>query len=128
MKILTRLLDDLETQMNRTAQKADVDAVHDLRVSVRRASQALRVFNDQLAHARRLRKELSAIRDKAAPVRDRDVTMKILRRHRLPLTDPASAYLTGQRDFAAAELQLFLSKRLGKEPRKKWAEWLETAS
>lgn len=111
MAVVTRLLEQLAKEMRRTAETADVDAVHDLRVSVRRATEALRLF---CPGEKRLRKELKAIRERAAAVRDRDVTRLLLRRHRLPVSDPAMIYLTAQRDLAAEELQKFLRRQIQK--------------
>jgi CHAD domain-containing protein len=123
MKQLARLLDNLATEMRRTANSVDVEAVHDLRVSVRRASEGLRIFEDQIPKARRMRKEIRAIRERAAAVRDRDVTRQLLRRHRLPSTDPACIYLQGQRDLAAGQLQQFLASELHKGRPGRWRKW-----
>ena len=119
------MLDQLATQMSRAAEDPSADAVHDLRVAVRRASQALRLFETELpAGSRRLRREIRAIRARAAAVRDRDVTGQLLRRHRLPSADPARVYLSGQRDLAAQQLRDYLERRLKKERPRKWQEWL----
>ena len=107
--------------MRRTAESASIEAVHDLRVSVRRATEGLRIFTPQ---ANRLRKEIKAIRERAAAVRDRDVTRQLLRRHRLPATDPACVYLQGQRDLAASQLQLFLESLLRKDRPARWRRWI----
>ena len=112
MKVLSKLLEVLVAEMNRTAETVGVEAVHDLRVSVRRASEGLRIFGDQVKHARRLRREIGPIREMAAAVRDRDVTRQLLRRNRLPAGDPACIYLQGQRDLAASQLQEFLRSQL----------------
>jgi CHAD domain-containing protein len=124
MKVVAKLLDDLATEMRRTAKSADVDAVHDLRVSVRRASESLRIFDGQIPKARRLRKEIKAIRERAAAVRDRDVTRQLLRRYRLPASDPACIYLQGQRDLAAAQLQEFLQTQIRKSHPARWRRWI----
>lgn len=124
MKVVAKLLDDLATEMRRTAKSADVDPVHDLRVSVRRVSEGLRVFESQIPKARRLRKEIKRIRERAAAVRDRDVTRQLLRRYRLPASDPACVYLQGQRDLAAAQLQEFLESELGKDHPSRWRRWI----
>jgi CHAD domain-containing protein len=127
MKPLERLIDDLVEVMRRTADKVDADAVHDLRVSVRRTTEALRLAKD-FDRARRLAKEIKALRDCAASVRDRDVIRELLRKHRLPAADPACIYLQGQRDLAAEQLQKFLRKLLRKERPQRWKRWMEEAS
>lgn len=87
--------------MERTAADPTEDAVHDLRVAVRRLSEAL--------GNRKSRKQLRRIRDRAAAVRDRDVALRLLRR---PASDPVVNYLQGQRDLAAAQLTEFLTTKL----------------
>lgn len=127
MKSLTHLVEDLVSVMRRVAEMPGIDAVHDLRVSVRRASEGLRIYRDQLPKARRLSKKIKAIRDLAAAVRDRDVTRQLLRRHRLPANDPASIYLQGQRDLAASQLQQFLLTHLREDRPHRWLKWLKEA-
>lgn len=126
MHAVNRLLEALEAEMSRAADSPDVEAVHDLRVSVRRASAALRLFRHHLPDgaARRIRREIRQIRERAAAVRDRDVTLALLHRNRLPAGDPACAYLRGQRDLAAAQLRTYLAGRLQQERPRRWAEWL----
>ena len=124
MKVVARLLDELVAEMHRTAKSPDVDAVHDLRVSVRRASEALRIFEDEIPHVGRLGKEIRAIRKMAAPVRDRDVTRGLLRHLRLPPGDTACIYLQGQRDLAASQLQEFLSAQIRKDRPLRWLRWI----
>ena len=107
--------------MQKVAESPGVDAVHDLRVSIRRAAEGLRIFTPE---ARKLRKEIKAIRDHAATVRDRDVTRQLLRRHHLPATDPACVYLQGQRDLAASQLRQFLALQLGDDRPARWRRWI----
>ena len=95
----------LLSQMERTAAEPSEAAVHDLRVAVRRFSEALR--------NRKFRKQLRQIRDHAAAVRDRDVTLRLLRR---PKNDPIVNYLQGQRDLAAAQLTADLKRQLRHPP------------
>ena len=121
MKSVAILIDALEAQMQKVAESPGVDAVHDLRVSIRRAAEGLRIFTPE---ARKLRKEIRAIRDHAANVRDRDVTRQLLRRHRLPATDPACVYLQGQRDLAASQLRQFLAGQLGDDRPARWRRWI----
>ena len=108
MQDLERYLSNLAAEIHRTAEEPTVDAVHDLRVAVRRATQALRLFSPG---EKKLRKKIKTIRDSAAAVRDRDITLALLQHLRLPKTDPAVAYLRGQRDLAASQLTECLKKR-----------------
>lgn len=103
--MINRLRKALLTQMERTAGEPTEEAVHDLRVAVRRLAEAVRLWGGGARAARQLRR----IRDRAAAVRDRDVTIRLLRR---PARDPIVIYLRGQRDFAAGELARYLRRRL----------------
>ena len=125
---LTHLVEDLVKVMQRVAEMPGIDGVHDLRVSVRRASEGLRIYQDQLPKARRLSKEIKAIRHLAAAVRDRDVIRQLLRGHHLPATDPACIYLQGQRDLAASQLQQFLVTQFRQERPHRWMKWLKAQS
>ncbi len=124
MKALAQLLDDLAGCVRRTVESADMDSVHHLRVSVRRASEGLRLLGDEIPDAKRLRREVNKIRQRAGAVRDRDVTRNLLLRHRLPANDPACIYLQGQRDLAATQLQAFLEKQIRRKRPDRWSETL----
>ena len=124
MDSAVELVEKLESEMVRTAENPTESAVHDLRVSVRRATEALRIFEGRIPRARRLRKEIKLIRECAATVRDRDVTRRLLRRHALPPADPALVYLQGQRDLAAQQLQSFLNNLLRADRPRRWRKWI----
>jgi CHAD domain-containing protein len=70
---LTKLLEQLE----RCAAKPGADEVHDLRVSIRRFSQALRIFAPMLSarQVKAMRKALHPAMEAAGWVRDLDVGM-----------------------------------------------------
>lgn len=124
MRMVSKLLDQLAEEMRRTADEPTEEAVHDLRVSVRRAAEALRIFESAIPRARRLRKEIKQIRERAGVVRDRDVTRRLLRRHRLPKADPALIYLQGQRDLAAEQLRQYLTEQMAEERPERWQKWI----
>ncbi len=111
----------------RCAANADVETVHNLRVAVRRATQALRIFKDQFPHAtaRKLRRDIRKIRNHAAPVRDRDVIHELLLKLKLPPNDPACAFLLGERSMAAGQLQKYLGKLVRRGTPKSWIDLLE---
>ena len=114
MQAISKLLESLVAEMFRSSEAPTEKSVHDLRVRVNRAAEALRIFEEEIPHARRLRKKIKQIRERAAAVRDRDVTRQLLR-HRLSSSDPACIYLLGQRDLAAEQLQTFLRIQLEQE-------------
>jgi len=86
-----RLLERLVFQGNRTAKGSSPEAVHDLRVAIRRAEQALVTFKPLLPRkaAKRIRKQLKAVLSAAGAVRDYDVAIKIL----MKIEQPGAAEL-----------------------------------
>ncbi len=74
----SRLLGELTRQVRRTLKSADADAVHDLRVNIRRFSQAETVFQSSLgAKEHKLRSRLKKLMALAGAVRDCDITVKL---------------------------------------------------
>ena len=74
------LLRRLAFQANRTAKLADVDAVHDLRVAIRRLTQCLRVFSKFFPRekTKKIRQRLEAVMDLASEVRNRDTALQLM--------------------------------------------------
>jgi len=75
-----RRLGRLAFQINQTVKSRDAEAVHDLRVAVRRFSQGLRVFKPCFRgkEARKIRRELKQIMDLAGEVRNCDIALKLM--------------------------------------------------
>lgn len=74
------LLRRVALQVDRAAQSADADAIHDLRVAVRRLNRCLRVFAQFYPGRswKRLRRELNVLMDSAGAVRDCDIAVTLL--------------------------------------------------
>ncbi|MBI1830965.1 MAG: CHAD domain-containing protein [Planctomycetes bacterium] len=92
----------------------DIEHVHRLRVSTRRASAALRLFADSLPVrlAKKMRRALRSLRRSAGAARDWDVFLDMLRPRRAKAGDPARrgidfllGYAHGQRVLAQDHLQ-----------------------
>ena len=77
----TKLLRRLAHRLNQAASSPDPDAVHDLRVAIRRFQQFLRVFRQFLPDrtARKIRRRLRKIMKSAGEVRNRDIAAMLLR-------------------------------------------------
>ncbi|HRJ20834.1 MAG TPA: CHAD domain-containing protein, partial [Bryobacteraceae bacterium] len=73
---MARFFEELE----RATRAPDEEAVHDLRVSIRRFSQALRIFAPLLPGkaVKKIRGRMKVVMDAAAVVRDLDVGMEAL--------------------------------------------------
>lgn len=83
-------------------QGADAEALHDLRVAMRRSRTVLAQLADVLPgeHAARLRTELVWLARLSGPVRDLDVYLEMLPRHAHSLNAGLRAALEPLRDFA----------------------------
>ena len=74
------LLRRLTIQVNRAAKSCDEEAVHDLRVSIRRLNRCLRVFSQFYADGsvKKIRRRLKTLMEAAGSVRDMDIAMEFL--------------------------------------------------
>jgi CHAD domain-containing protein len=88
---IRRRIERLAFQASRTAKSPGPDAVHDLRVALRRAEQALVTFKLQLPRkvVKRIRKQLKMVLSSAGEARDCDIAGQIL----LKLDQPGAARL-----------------------------------
>lgn len=86
-------------ELERAAAHPDEEAVHDLRVSIRRFSQALRIFAPLLPAkaVRKIRARLKVVMDAAAVVRDLDVGVEALEDLGLDPAEPLIAGMRGER-------------------------------
>lgn len=74
------LLRRLAFQINRAGKGGDAEAVHDLRVAIRRFAQCLRVFEQCYpdGHARKIQRKLKTVMRAASAVRDCDIAMEMM--------------------------------------------------
>ena len=101
------LLRRLAYQLNHAAKSGDADAVHDLRVAIRRFSGCLRVFaRFYPGHSgKRIRRRLGDLMELAGAVRDLDITLELLGQARLPAKGPLAASLRDKRRKACNRLE-----------------------
>jgi CHAD domain-containing protein len=115
------LLRRLAAQVKRTAESADADAVHDLRVAIRRLSRGLRSFAQFFPGKawKRIRKRLSGLMDITAAVRDNDIALELLEKAGLSKrARVALAVQTRRREAEVnlrGELQDWLTSNLARE-------------
>jgi CHAD domain-containing protein len=118
------LLRRLAAQVKQTAESADADAVHDLRVAVRRLSRALRSFAQFFPGKswKRIRKRLSGLMDITSAVRDSDVALELLEDAGVAKRAHAALAVQRRRREAEAnlrrELQAWLTRNFALEWRK----------
>jgi len=103
---LRRLATRVDDQMTLLLKDPGVDPVHDLRVAIRRLSQALRIFADlfDAKEARRMRRSLKPVLDAAAVARDLDVGAELLLQEGLLDTHALLVRMHAERERAALAL------------------------
>src|SRR5437763_2583064 len=82
----TKLLERLAYQVHRTHQSRDAEAVHDLRVGIRRFGQSLALFKDVFGskEVKKIRRRLKSLMELTDEVRDCDVAIELLADSKLP--------------------------------------------
>ena len=87
-------------EVNRAAKPGNSEAVHDLRVSIRRLAHCLRLFGKFFPRgkARAIRAELKELMRQAAVVRNRDVALELLERAGMRPASPVIAKLKRERE------------------------------
>ncbi len=121
------LLRRLAFQANRTARNGDADSVHDLRVSIRRLAQCLRVFGQFFPRksGRKFQHRLNAVMDLASAVRDRDIAMNFLAAAGIPPDSALVHMLSQERAGAKRSLVAALERWSRRGFHKKWLSRLE---
>jgi CHAD domain-containing protein len=91
----------------------DPETIHDIRVSIRRYTQCLRVFQDLFdpAGVKRTRKRLKKLMDLCGETRNYDIAQDVLREAGIPEDHPAYVRLRSARTKAAEELTGYLAKK-----------------
>jgi CHAD domain-containing protein len=99
-----RLLTTLAYQVHRAVKKPGPDEIHDLRVSVRRFSQGLELFEEFFPEweVKKIRKMLKRVMSVTSAIRDRDITLDFLKdaKHAGHQARVEKERLTYQRQFA----------------------------
>lgn len=77
---LRSLLGKFVFEVHRASKSRDPDAIHDLRVAIRRFGEGLRVFRQFFPEkgVKKVRKKLRGLMDQAAAVRDKDIALELL--------------------------------------------------
>lgn len=101
------LLRRLALQVNRAAKSCDAEAVHDLRVSIRRLSRCLRVFSRFYPDGswKKIRRRLKTLMEVAGPVRDMDIATEFLAEMGIGKASPLVHLMAQSRRAARRELE-----------------------
>lgn len=124
---MRRRIERLAFQGNRTSKSPNPDAVHDLRVAIRRADQALVTFKRYLPRkaAKRIRKQLKTVLASAGTLRDLDIGIEILSKNGQPDAAELRRAIRVRRKFGERSLLTRL-KRLSLRTRvSRWCDDLK---
>jgi CHAD domain-containing protein len=116
------LLRRLAAQVNRAAKSCDADAVHDLRVSIRRLSRCLRVFSEFYPEGswKKIRRQLKTLMEVAGAVRDTDIAIDLLADMGIKKLSPLVRRIAEARRAARRELAHEVRLWKGRGLAKKW--------
>lgn len=118
----SKLLRRLIFRLHRAATSRDPEAIHDLRVAIRRFQQFLRVFEQFLPRAKvkKIRPQLRAILKLSGEVRNRDIASALLKKNGGSNDSPLSMTLARQRRQAQSELLQLIARLHARDVARKW--------
>ena len=124
-----RLLRHLAFQMSHAAKSCTPDSVHDVRVAIRRFTQAIAVFRPCFPgkDMRKIRRRLKNVMKAAGQVRDCDVAMKLLSKSRTPDSAAVQSKVRNRRKETARVLVGELKSWTERQTSIKWRASLESA-
>jgi CHAD domain-containing protein len=117
-----KLLERLAYQINYTVHSHHADAIHDLRVAVRRFQQALGIFKShfQAREVKKIRRRLKDLMDLSSDVRDWDISAKILTKSGLPGVPPLKAKIAARRKESLGQFVATLRRWTARNTSSKW--------
>ena len=116
------LLRRLNLQINRALRDGNPEAVHDLRVAIRRLSRCLQVFSEFYPGQswKRMRRRLSRLMDACGAVRDLDIAIELVAKAGIARNSVAVRELQSERAHAERELMLELRRWKGTAAAREW--------
>jgi CHAD domain-containing protein len=120
------LLRRVTLQINRASRAGDADAVHDLRVAIRRLRRCLQVFYQFYPGLswKKVRRRLAGLMDICGKVRDFDIAIELLGQAGVPPGSPAVRRLKTERVKAERELLAELRRWKISALSRRWASQL----
>jgi len=121
------LLQGLAAEIGRAAREQSADAIHDLRVAIRRLSRCLRSFAQFYPSRswKKARAQLSELLHAAGAVRDRDIALELLAEAGISGRAAIAARLEAERLKARRELALEIQRWHDRDFTAKWRSQLE---
>jgi CHAD domain-containing protein len=118
----SRLLGKLAFQVRHAAKHANEEAIHELRVSIRRLSQCLCEFRQFFPrhHTKKILKQLGKVMDLAAEMRDRDIALELIGPQGGAVL---AANLRAEREQAKQKLIRALQRWRQRDFSRQWRPW-----
>ena len=125
-----RLLGRLAFQVSRAIKSHNAEAVHDLRVVIRRFAQALRVFKPCFhgKELRKIRRELKRMMAIGGDVRNHDIALKLLAKSKRAQRSGLQSRIKSGRREAERSLITVLKRWLERKSSLKWRTALESSA
>jgi CHAD domain-containing protein len=122
----SRLLGKLAFQVRHAVKHPNEEAIHDLRVSIRRLSQCLRELHQFFPRRemKKILKQLSKVMDLAAEMRNRDIAIELIGKDGRPSESVFIASLRQEREQATQKLSRALVQWRRRDFSRKWRPWL----
>ena len=122
----SRLLGKLAFQVRHAAKHPNEEAIHDLRVSIRRLSQCLREFQQFFPRreTKKILKQLGKVMDLAAEMRNRDIAIELIGKDGRPSESAFIVNLRQEREQAKRKLSRALVQWRRRDFSRKWRPWL----
>lgn len=114
-------------ELRHTQHSLDEERIHDLRVSIRRLTAAMRIFRGALpaAEAKRVKGELKELMEHAGAVRELDIALGLLAKGGLPESSPLVAILKAQRGEGERRLLEAVRSAWRRNASLRWRERLQ---
>ena len=112
----------------RHAQRSlNEERIHDLRVSIRRLTAAMRIFGDAVpkAEAKRVKKDLKALMDPAGMVRELDIALELAGKAGIDSSSPLLGILRAQRAEGEQNLLAGIRATWRRNASMRWRERLQ---
>ncbi|HJZ95411.1 MAG TPA: CHAD domain-containing protein [Candidatus Solibacter sp.] len=122
-----RLLGKLAFQVRHAVRRPNEEAIHDLRVSIRRFSRCVREFRQFFPRhqAKKILKQLERVMDLAAEMRNRDIAIELIDGEGSPGESVFAAELRQEREAAKRKLSRALLQWRRRDFSRKWRPWLD---
>jgi CHAD domain-containing protein len=104
------------------------EAIHDLRVAIRRFTQVLRVFDGLFSHPRKMRHPLRSVMDLCGEARNCDIAPEVLTEAGVPPDSALEKRLKQRRARAGRDLAKLLDRWHVHSHMHRWQEWLKAPS